>query len=104
MEKNNIICEQELAVFDQRAVVSKSQLKNDMVLHKASFDSTAGKLSTTILKLLNNREVQCTTEQKELHRKKIEEKLQQGQNASDYTNKLIGKCKSWEGSVTSVKN
>ena len=111
LEKNNVICERELGVFDHRAVIAKSgnykfkakSLRNDMVLHKASFGSTAGKLSAAILKMLNDREAQWTTEQKELHQMKIEEKLQQGRNASNYTNKLLGKCKSWGGPVTSAE-
>ena len=42
-------------------------------------------------------------EQKVLHRKKIEEKTQQARHSSEYTNKLLQKCKSRGGPVTSVE-
>ena len=83
LEKHNVICERKLGVFDHRDDVSKTQnnkfkaksLRNDMILHKSSFDSAATKLTTTVFQLLNKREVQWTMQQKEFHCKKIEEKM-----------------------------
>ena len=111
LERNNILAERELGVFDHRSVVANSRnykfkaksLRNDMVLHKSSFDGEVAKLCTSILKQLNKREEEWTMEQKVLHRKKIEEKMQQARNSSQYTMKLLEKCKSWGGPVTSVE-
>ena len=111
LETSNLICERELGVFDHRSHVAKTRnhkfkaksLRNDMVLHKSNFDSAVTKLSTDILKQLNKREEEWTMEQKVLHRKKIEEKTQQARHSSEYTNKLLQKCKSWGGPVTSVE-
>ena len=111
LETSNLICERELGVFDHRSYVAKTRnhkfkaksLRNDMVLHKSNFDSAVTKLSTDILKQLNKREEEWTMEQKVLHRKKIEEKTQQARHSSEYTNKLLQKCKSWGGPVTSVE-
>lgn len=111
LETSNVICERELGVFDHRSHVAKSRnkrfkaknLRNDMVLHKSNFDNAVSKLSTAILKQINQQELEWTNEQKELHRKKVEEKMEQARHTSEYTNKLLQKCKSWGGPVTSTE-
>ena len=82
MECNNVICENELGVFDNCSVVSKSRnrkfkeksLRNDMVLHRASLTNTSTKISVSIAKLLIQRESVWNEEQMQLHCLKVEEK------------------------------
>ena len=84
--------------FDHRDVVAKRQnqsfktksLKIDMVLEKSSFDSSITKLSTEILKQLNKRGDQWTTELKVLHHTKIKERMQLARKLSEYKTNLFG--------------
>ena len=109
LDRNNVICENELGVFDHRSVVSKSRnrkfkaksLRNDMVLHRASLTNTSTKISVSVAKLLSQRESVWNEEQMQLHRLKVEEKMKKAQSASNYTNKLLQSCKNWGGPVVS---
>lgn len=64
-----------------------------MVLHKASFESTAKRVSKNIVKLLNNREVEWTASQKKMHQLRIEKNLKKAKKTNQYTNRLLQQCK-----------
>ena len=106
LEKSNII-----GVFDHRAVVAKCRnhkfkaksLRNDMVLHKSSFQNTAGKVSKIVVNLINNREADWSVQQKYFYRRKIEKNMMKARNASNYTNKLLQRCKTWNGPACSIE-
>ena len=53
--------------------------------------------------LLNKREEVWSLKQKTLLKEKIEEKMQMAQKQSQYVNKLLGQCKSWNGPAVSIE-
>ena len=76
---------------------------NDMVLHKSSFQNTAEKVSKIVVNLINNREADWSEQQKDFYRRKIEENMMNARNASNYTNKLLQWCKTWNGPACSIE-
>ena len=108
---SNIPAERNLAIFDKRSAVAKyrnfrfkaKSIRNDIVLHQSSFENTPDKVIKMVAANLNKGEKIWTDEQMIIHKQKIEEKLKQAEKQGQYTNKLLGQCKSWNGPVTSVE-
>ena len=98
-------------MFDQKAIVAKSRnykfkakgIRNDVVLHKSSFETSPDHIMKTMVKLLNKREDEWTKEQKQLQKLKIEQKMELAKKQTVYVNKLLRQCKSWGGPVASIK-
>ena len=108
---SNIPAEHNLAIFNKQSAVAKyrnfrikaKSIRNDIVLHQSSFKNTPDKVIKMVAANLNKREKIWTDEQMIIHKQKIEEKLKQAEKQGQYTNKLLGQCKSWNGPVTSVE-
>ena len=108
---NNIPTEKIFLVFDRKAVAAKSRnhkfkaksIRNDMMLYQSSVSNIPGQKVSTILRILNAREKECDSKQRELHENKIIEKLKKANNQSIYTTKLLQQYKSWGGPVASVE-
>ena len=81
---NNIVAECNLSVFDRKAAVAKCRnkkfkaksIRNDVVLHKSSFETSPDYVIKKMVKLLNKREDDWTQKQKSLLKLKIEEKME----------------------------
>ena len=107
---NNLVCERWLSIFGKRAVVGKFRNKNfqakgiraDLVLHKANY-SKAEKVTKQISKLLKVRELSWTNSQKELQKKRIEEKHRKGRQHDIYVDKLLSDCKGWKGPCVTLE-
>ena len=108
---NNIPSEGIFSVFDRKAVAAKSRnhkfkaksIRNDMMLYQSSVSNIPDQKVSTILRILNAREKEWDSKQRELHENKITEKLKKANNQSIYTTKLLQQCKSWGGPVASVE-
>ena len=94
---NNIPSEGIFSVFDRKAVAAKSRnhkfkaksIRNDMTLYQSSVSNIPDQKVSAILKILNAREKECDSKQRELHENKIIEKLKKANNQSIYTTKLL---------------
>ena len=110
LEMHNLVAERNLGVFDKRADVAKfrnhkfkaKSNRNDVVLHKSSFENIPDYHLKQVVKILEKKECLWNENQKKLNQEKILEKLQKAKKQSCYTNKLLMQCKSWGGPVTSV--
>ena len=108
---NNIPTEKIFLVFDRKAVAAKSRnhkfkaksIRNDMTLYQSSVSNIPDQKVSAILKILNAREKEWDSKQRELHENKIIEKLKKANNQSIYTTKLLQQYKSWGGPVASVE-
>ena len=108
---NNIPSERIFSVFDRKAVAAKSRnhkfkaksIRNDMTLYQSSVSNIPDQKVSAILKILNAREKEWDSKQRELHENKIIEKLKKANNQSIYTTKLLQQYKSWGGPVASVE-
>ena len=109
---NNLDSERHLSVFGKRAPVAKFRnkkftakgIRNDVTLyHSATFQNSPSRSFVSIVKLLNTMEMEWVGGQKELHKRKIMEKIEKGKNKSNYTRKCLQLCKSWNGPATSVE-
>ena len=77
-------------------------IRNDVVLHKSSFETSPDHIMRTMVKLLNKREDDWTQEQRRLQKLKIEQKMELAKKQSLYVNKLLRDCKSWGGPIASI--
>ena len=108
---NNIPRESIFSIFDRKAVAAKSRnhkfkatsIRNDMTLYQSSVSNIPDQKVSVILKILNAREKEWDSKQRELHENKIIEKLKKANNQSIYTTKLLQQYKSWGGPVASVE-
>ena len=111
VNSNNIPSERIFSVFDRKAVTAKSSnhkfkaksIRNDMTIYQSSVSNIPDQKVSAILKILNAREKECDSKQRELHENKIIEKLKKANNQSIYTTKLLQQYKSWGGPVASVE-
>ena len=108
---NNVVAECNLSVFDQKAIVAKSRnykfqakgIRNDIVLHKSSFTTAPDHIMKKMVTVLNKRQDDWTQEQQRLLKLKIEEKIEMAKKQSQYVNKLLAQCKSWDGPVVNIQ-
>ena len=106
---NNLDTERDLAKFSHLSAVAKFRNKNfkakgirtDMVLYQAG-QGIVDVVTKKIQKALLNREIKWTQSQKELHHKKIAEKMSKRIHEQDYTTKLLQVCKTWGGPCTNA--
>ena len=85
---NNIASERILSVFDRNTVAAKSRnhifnatsIRNDMTLYQSSVSNIPDQKVSAILKILNAREKEWDSKQRELHESKIIEKLEKTVN------------------------
>ena len=106
---NNLDTERDFAKFSHLSAVAKFRNKNfkakgirtDMVLYQAG-QGIVDVVTKKIQKALLNREIKWTQSQKELHYKKIAEKLSKRIHEQDYTTKLLQVCKTWGGPCTNA--
>ena len=111
VNSNNIPSERIFSVFDRKAVTAKSSnhkfkaksIRNDMTIYQSSVSNIPDQKVSAILKILNAREKEWDSKQRELHENKIIEKLKKANNQSIYTTKLLQQYKSWGGPVASVE-
>ena len=108
---NNILSERIFSVFDRKAVAAKSRnhkfkvksIRNDTNLYQSSVSNIPDQKVSAILKILNAREKEWDSKQRELHENKIIEKLKKANNQSIYTRKLLQQCKTWGGPAASME-
>ena len=94
---NNIPSEGIFSVFDRKAVAAKSRnhkfkakhIRNDRTFYQSSVSNIPDQKVSAILKILNAREKEWDSKQRELHENKIIEKLKKANNQSIYTTKLL---------------
>ena len=85
---NNIPRESIFSIFDRKAVAAKSRnhkfkatsIRNDMTLYQSSVSNIPDQKVSAILKILNAREKEWDSKQRELHENKIIEKLKKTVN------------------------
>ena len=85
---NNIPRESIFSIFDRKAVAAKSRnhkfkatsIRNDMTLYQSSVSNIPDQKVSAILKILNAREKEWDSKQRELHENKIIEKLEKTVN------------------------
>ena len=111
VNSNNIPSERIFSVFDRKAVTAKSSnhkfkaksIRNDMTIYQSSVSNIPDQKVSAILKILNAREKEWDSKQRELHENKIIEKLKKANNQSIYTRKLLQQCKTWGGPAASME-
>jgi hypothetical protein len=72
-----------------------------MTLFKSNTCSVT-KTTQNICKLLDEREKKWVDNQKKVTEKKLENKMASSQKATESTNILLSKCKSWSGPLTDI--
>ena len=72
-----------------------------MVLHHSSFNLTPNSLMKKLTKLLNLREEQKTEGQKLLLNQRVQQKMEEAKNQSQFVHKLLVLRKTWNGSAHS---
>ena len=104
---HNLLCERRLGTFGQRSVVAKFRnrtftakgIRDDLVL-VASGQACVEEATRRIYKILKLKETNWTSEQQELRRQRIQKKIAEAENHSNFTKKLLQACKTWGGPVT----
>ena len=91
---SNIPSERIFSVFDRKAVAAESRnhkfkvksIRNDMTLYQSSVSNIPDQKVSAILKILNAREKEWDSKQRELHENKIIEKLKKANNRNLHNN------------------
>ena len=78
-------------------------IQNDMTLYQSLVSNIPDQKVSAILKILNAREKEWDSKQRELHENKIIEKLKKANNQSIYTRKLLQQCKTWGRPAASME-
>ena len=110
-DTNNMIAECNLSVFDQKSKVAKSKnckfkakgIRNEVVRLKSSFSVTPNHPMKKMATLLNKIEDEWSAQQKTKLKEKLKEKMEMVKKQSQYVNKLLSQCKSWDGPVCSIE-
>ena len=74
-----------------------------MTLYQSLVSNIPDQKVSSILKILNVREKEWDSKQRELHENKIIEKLKKANNQSTYATKLLQQCKTWGGPAASME-
>ena len=107
---NNLDCERDLAIFDKFASRSAScsnykfkakGICDEMTVHKCLTFSVE-KVTTNLVKILNDYERQWVENQNLLSREKLEQNCSAALKAVEYVHVLLQKCKSWGGPFTNI--
>ena len=109
MPPNNLICERNLSTFsnlaDRSAKCSNRHFKakcirDDITLYKAN---QMEKISNSLKTILDQREYDWNKEQKKVKISHLQKLLEDGRKRNDYADRVLVKCKSWNGPFISVE-